>query len=103
MQNDFNVQIKFPSKDQEENVNIITISGRKEKIDEARAAIIALIPVTQEYPLDAMFHSDLIGQKGAGLQELTSKYNINIKVPQKPAEGEEPTSKFQNLGWISPH
>ena len=40
-----------------------------------------------------MFHSDLIGQKGAGLQELTSKYNINIKVPQKPAEGEEPTSK----------
>jgi len=98
LQNDFNVQIKFPSKDQEENVNIITISGRKEKIDEARAAIIALIPVTQEYPLDAMFHSDLIGQKGAGLQELTSQYNINIKVPQKPAEGEEPTNSITLIG-----
>ena len=95
LQNDFNVSIKFPAKDStEDRVNIITITGRKEKIDEAREAIIALIPVTHEYPLDSIFHSDLIGQKGAGLQELTKEYNITIKVPQKAAEGEEPKSKY---------
>ena len=89
------MSIKFPAKDStEDRVNIITITGRKEKIDEAREAIIALIPVTHEYPLDSIFHSDLIGQKGAGLQELTKEYNITIKVPQKAAEGEEPKSKF---------
>ena len=88
------MQIKFPSKDQAEDVNLIMVSGRKEKIDLARAAIVALIPVTQEYPLEAIYHADLIGKSGAGLQELTKEFNINIKVPQRPAEGEEPTSKF---------
>ena len=101
LQNDFNVSIKFPAKDSEgEAVNVITITGRKEKIDEAREAIVALIPVTHEYPLDAIFHSDLIGQKGAGLQELTKEYNITIKVPQKAAEGEEATSKFFLWKWL---
>jgi predicted PilT family ATPase len=102
LQNEFNVSIKFPSKGEEstDEMNLIQISGRKEKIDLARAAIIALIPITREYPLEAIFHADLIGKSGAGLQELTKEFNINIKVPQKPTEGEEPTNSITLIGKV---
>merc|ERR1719225_2394412 len=63
----FNVQIKFPGREpSEEENNTIHISGRAEKVAEAKDAILALVPVTVEYELDATYHRDLIGEKGNG-------------------------------------
>jgi len=98
LQNDFNVQIKFPSKDQEENINTIYITGRAERIAEARVAITALIPISKVYELDALYHPTLIGQGGSGLQEITKEYNITIDVPGRPEEGAEPQNHITLMG-----
>ena len=46
IQSDFNVNIKFPGRDEPDDCNTITVSGQKDDVDGAKAAIIALIPVT---------------------------------------------------------
>ena len=88
------MQIKFPGREpSEEENNTIHISGRAEKVAEAKDAILALVPVTVEYELDATYHRDLIGEKGNGLKEITTDFPIRITVPKKE-EGEEPSSEF---------
>ncbi|CAG5097692.1 Oidioi.mRNA.OKI2018_I69.XSR.g15189.t1.cds [Oikopleura dioica] len=89
IQSDFNVNIKFPGRDEPDDCNTITVSGREEKVEAAKAAIIALIPVTFEYELAADYHRDLIGQGGSGLKAIQSEFpSIRITVPKR-ADGEE--------------
>ena len=95
IQANFNVQIKFPGREptDEEN-NTIFISGRAEKVAEAKEAILALVPVTVEYELNASYHRDLIGEKGNGLKEITTEFPIRITVPKKE-EGQEPSGQLK--------
>lgn len=89
IQSDFNVNIKFPGRDEVEDSDTITVSGREEKVEAAKAAIIALIPVTVEYDLPADYHRDLIGQGGSGLKAIQEDFpSIRINVPKR-ADGEE--------------
>ena len=89
IQSDFNVNIKFPGRDEPDDCNTITVSGREEKVEAAKAAIIALIPVTFEYELAADYHRDLIGQGGSGLKAIQSEFpSIRITVPKR-ADAEE--------------
>uniref|UniRef100_A0A8C9SZF8 Vigilin n=1 Tax=Scleropages formosus TaxID=113540 RepID=A0A8C9SZF8_SCLFO len=100
---DCEVQIKFPERDESagsscrrlnSRVNtgkaefvprkndIITISGRSEKCEMARAALLALVPVTVDVEVPYDLHRYIIGQKGSGIRKMMEGYEVNIWVPQ---------------------
>ncbi|XP_022667646.1 vigilin-like isoform X2 [Varroa destructor] len=103
---EFGVHIKFPEKQQtpvsasgeegskelpdgdisadvsEAVRNTIVITGSPDKCRAAKAALEALVPVTEEVSVDAKLHRFIIGQKGKDVRELMDKYEVNIKVPQ---------------------
>ncbi|XP_039602941.1 vigilin [Polypterus senegalus] len=100
---DYDVQIKFPEREEcsgmdlhlQENgdvspevelvpnkCDIITISGRKEKCEAARIALLALVPVTLDVDVPYDLHRYIIGQKGIGIRKMMEDYEVNISVPQ---------------------
>uniref|UniRef100_A0A672GJ61 Vigilin n=1 Tax=Salarias fasciatus TaxID=181472 RepID=A0A672GJ61_SALFA len=98
------VQIKFPERDDgaagqeaapHENgdvspdaefvprkCDIIVISGRVEKCEVARTALLALVPVTEDVEASYELHRYIIGQKGSGIRKMMEEYEVNIWVPQ---------------------
>uniref|UniRef100_A0A8C2NHY5 Vigilin n=1 Tax=Capra hircus TaxID=9925 RepID=A0A8C2NHY5_CAPHI len=95
---DYNVQIKFP--DREENpggswlgegkeaepgsprrCDIILISGRKEKCEAAKEALEALVPVTIEVEVPFDLHRYIIGQKGSGIRKMMDEFEVNRALP----------------------
>ncbi|XP_055610576.1 vigilin isoform X2 [Uranotaenia lowii] len=95
---DFDVNIKFPDRDAQEAIaegyqngdvnggdpimttDIIRISGRKEKCEAAKAALLALVPVTEEINVPFDLHRSLIGQKGRDVKELMNTYDVHIEL-----------------------
>ncbi|XP_058464873.1 vigilin isoform X1 [Malaya genurostris] len=95
---EFDVTIKFPDREvpeafveeqQNGDVNggepvrssdIIRISGRKDKCEKAREALLALIPVTEEINVPFDLHRSLIGQKGRDVRELMNTYDVHIEL-----------------------
>ncbi|XP_070785683.1 vigilin isoform X3 [Enoplosus armatus] len=94
------VQIKFPERDDsaaglkhntQENpeaefvprkCDIITIAGRAEKCEQAKAALLALVPITEDFEVSYELHRYIIGQKGSGIRKMMEEYEVNIWVPQ---------------------
>ncbi|XP_039997091.1 vigilin [Xiphias gladius] len=98
------VQIKFPERDDsaagqeappQENgevspeadfvprkCDIITIAGRAEKCELAKAALLALVPITDDVEVSYELHRYIIGQKGSGIRKMMEEYEVNIWVPQ---------------------
>ncbi|KAM9717681.1 vigilin isoform 1-T2 [Menidia menidia] len=98
------VQIKFPERDDsaagqeaapQENgdvspeaefvprkCDIIAISGRAEKCEQAKAALLALVPITEDVEVSYELHRYIIGQKGSGIRKMMEEYEVNIWVPQ---------------------
>uniref|UniRef100_A0ACB8EWQ4 Uncharacterized protein n=1 Tax=Sphaerodactylus townsendi TaxID=933632 RepID=A0ACB8EWQ4_9SAUR len=97
------VQIKFPERDDnagseaqsQENgsvspeldsaprkCDIILISGRKEKCESARSALLVLVPITVDVDVPFDLHRYIIGQKGAGIRKMMEEYEVSISVPQ---------------------
>ncbi|XP_034020632.1 vigilin isoform X2 [Thalassophryne amazonica] len=98
------VQIKFPERDDnaagqelplQENgdispeaefvphkCDIINISGRAEKCELAKAALLALVPITEDVEVSYELHRYIIGQKGSGIRKMMEEYEVNIWVPQ---------------------
>ncbi|KAG7257788.1 hypothetical protein CRUP_013486 [Coryphaenoides rupestris] len=62
--------------------DIITISGRAEKCELAKAALLALVPVTEDVEVSYELHRYIIGQKGSGIRKMMEEYEVNIWVPQ---------------------
>ncbi|XP_063756714.1 vigilin isoform X1 [Eleginops maclovinus] len=62
--------------------DIITIAGREEKCDLARAALLALVPITEDVEVSYELHRYIIGQKGSGIRKMMEEYEVNIWVPQ---------------------
>jgi len=101
-----NVQIKFPDRrrtdeegvpvveevplvEGEENKNdIITIIGNRERAEEAKAALLALVPVSHTIEIPFENHRYIIGQKGAGIRKMMEEFDVNIAVP--PPDKEDP-------------
>jgi len=97
------IQIKFPdrrrnddeassptSEDGMENTSdIIMISGKKELAEEARDALLALVPISEEFNIPFENHRYIIGQKGAGIRKMMDEFDVNIAVP--PADNKEDT------------
>nr|XP_014346494.1 PREDICTED: vigilin isoform X1 [Latimeria chalumnae]XP_014346495.1 PREDICTED: vigilin isoform X1 [Latimeria chalumnae] len=104
---DFNVQIKFPDREEApaagtepiqetgeangevkevdptipKKCDIIIISGRKEKCEAAKEALEALVPVTIEVEVPFDLHRYIIGQKGSGIRKMMDEFEVNIQVP----------------------
>ncbi|XP_069374957.1 vigilin [Paralichthys olivaceus] len=100
------VQIKFPERDDSAAVSgqepppqengevspeaefvprkcdIIIISGRAEKCELAKAALLALVPITEDVEVSYELHRYIIGQKGSGIRKMMEEYEVNIWVPQ---------------------
>uniref|UniRef100_A0AAQ5XIF4 Vigilin n=1 Tax=Amphiprion ocellaris TaxID=80972 RepID=A0AAQ5XIF4_AMPOC len=62
--------------------DIITISGRAEKCEQAKAALLALVPITEDVEVSYELHRYIIGQKGSGIRKMMEEYEVNIWVPQ---------------------
>ena len=65
--------------------DVITITGQPGPCESARQAIQALIPISEEVPVELVFHRLLIGTKGEGVRKLSDENNVRIKIP-KPEE-----------------
>uniref|UniRef100_A0A8C2ZPY2 High density lipoprotein-binding protein n=1 Tax=Cyclopterus lumpus TaxID=8103 RepID=A0A8C2ZPY2_CYCLU len=91
------VQIKFPERDDSlaesrkirkyaefvaPKCDIITIAGRAEKCEPAKAALLALVPITEDVEVSYELHRYIIGQKGSGIRKMMEEYEVNIWVPQ---------------------
>nr|CAD7426159.1 unnamed protein product [Timema monikensis] len=104
---EFDVHIKFPDRDaQEEYYNhqsadgelekqvngeveqevvepvrvcdVIRITGKKEKCEAAKQALLDLVPITMEVEVPFDFHRSIIGQKGRDVRELMDRYDVHI-------------------------
>jgi len=61
--------------------DVIHITGRLEKCEAAKAALMALVPVIAQVPVPYDLHRFIIGQKGKDVREMMTTYDVNIKVP----------------------
>lgn len=86
-----NVVIKLPDRRLAEEYNasgvclgdIITISGRPENCEKAKAALLGLVPVTREIVVSREFHSALIGRGGKDIRNLQQLYNVGVQIPNE--------------------
>ncbi|KAJ8338206.1 hypothetical protein SKAU_G00371720 [Synaphobranchus kaupii] len=106
---DHEVQIKFPEREESTGVepspqengdaspevefvprkcDLITISGRAEKCELARVALLALVPVTVDVEVSYDLHRYIIGQKGSGIRKMMEGYEVNIWVPQQEQQSD---------------
>lgn len=100
------VQIKFPDRrappvpaengiaelegegDEPNPGDVIKISGRPEKCEKAKAALLACVPVTIEVPVAFELHRFIIGQKGKGVRDLMDQFDVNISIPPAHEESD---------------
>jgi polyribonucleotide nucleotidyltransferase len=98
---DYDVQIKFPDRnapsgsvtngDINETTNgdaiasdVIRITGKREKCEQAKQALLDLVPITEEIEVPFDLHRSIIGQKGQGVRELMQNYDVHIELsPQE--------------------
>jgi polyribonucleotide nucleotidyltransferase len=89
---DYDVQIKFPDRNStatETNGDIngdshpsdvIRISGKREKCEQAKQALLDLVPITEEIAVPFDLHRSIIGQKGRDVRELMNNYDVHIEL-----------------------
>uniref|UniRef100_UPI00398E5B1B vigilin-like isoform X1 n=1 Tax=Pristiophorus japonicus TaxID=55135 RepID=UPI00398E5B1B len=116
---DYDVQIKFPERDENQGLelhpqengdvnsdpreaepaprkcDVIVISGRKEKCEGAREALLALVPLAVDVEVPFDLHRYIIGQKGSGIRKMMEEYEVNIAVP--PPEQQSDVIKITGL------
>uniref|UniRef100_A0A8C4EVT2 Vigilin n=1 Tax=Dicentrarchus labrax TaxID=13489 RepID=A0A8C4EVT2_DICLA len=56
--------------------DIITIAGRAEKCELAKAALLALVPITEDVEVSYELHRYIIGQKGSGIRKMMEEYEV---------------------------
>lgn len=91
---DFDVQIKFPDRNSGEyeetngDINgdttrpsdIIRISGKREKCEQAKQALLDLVPITEEINVPFDLHRSIIGQKGRDVRDLMNRFDVHIEL-----------------------
>ncbi|XP_058054967.1 vigilin [Anopheles bellator] len=60
--------------------DLIRISGNKERCEQAKEALLALVPETEEINVPFDLHRSLIGQKGRDVKELMNTYDVHIEM-----------------------
>jgi polyribonucleotide nucleotidyltransferase len=91
---DFGVQIKFPDRNTSSNDtngdidssseqhpgDVIRITGKREKCEDARQALLDLVPITESIDVPFDLHRSIIGQKGTGVRELMNNFDVHIEL-----------------------
>lgn len=63
--------------------DIIVISGLREDCENAKEALLALVPTTENFEFPQKFHRHLLENKAEVLRDLSNQFNIQINVPKK--------------------
>uniref|UniRef100_A0A915K9J6 K Homology domain-containing protein n=1 Tax=Romanomermis culicivorax TaxID=13658 RepID=A0A915K9J6_ROMCU len=71
--------------------DIISITGRPEKCEEAKELLIAEIPVSETVNVPFDFHRILIGRNGAEIRKLMDRHHVFIRIPQQEEHSDEIT------------
>lgn len=99
-----NIQIKFPERKkaeegsegtpieeavdgEEDKADTIIISGHRDRCEEAKNALLALVPISEPVEIPFENHRYIIGQKGAGIRKMMDEFDVNIAVP--PPENQD--------------
>ncbi|KAJ3649324.1 hypothetical protein Zmor_021075 [Zophobas morio] len=93
---DFDVQIKFPDRDNTDeypihgqlngdinggpvrHCDVIRITGKEENCLKAKQALLDLVPITINVDVPFDLHRSIIGQKGRDVKELMDRYDVHI-------------------------
>nr|XP_002734359.2 PREDICTED: vigilin-like [Saccoglossus kowalevskii] len=67
--------------DKPKKCDTIIITGKQDNCDRAKAALLALVPVTEEVTVPFEFHRFIIGVKGAGVRRMMDDHDVNIAIP----------------------
>lgn len=75
LQSKFNVSIRFPNyrEEEAEGADVVTISGRDTKVEEAKEALLALVPISKVIQLPVDMHRSIIGRGGEAV-------SLNLKI-----------------------
>jgi polyribonucleotide nucleotidyltransferase len=96
---DYDVQIKFPDRANQSDFNqspaenngdvngdvvkasdVIRITGKLENCENAKKALLELVPITLEMDVPFDLHRSIIGQKGADVRKLMNQYDVHIEL-----------------------
>jgi len=59
----------------------IIITGKPENCENARKALLDLVPIQQEVQIPFEFHKFIIGQRGKDVRKLMQDHDVNISIP----------------------
>ena len=59
----------------------VTITGLDNGCESAKAALLDLIPVSEEITIASEHHSSLIGKKGAEIRKIMEQYDVHVSFP----------------------
>uniref|UniRef100_A0A8R1DZS3 K Homology domain-containing protein n=1 Tax=Caenorhabditis japonica TaxID=281687 RepID=A0A8R1DZS3_CAEJA len=84
LQSKFNVSIRFPNNREEgaEGSDQVSVSGRDTKVEEAKEALLALVPISKVIQLPIDMHRSIIGRGGETVRKLMQDYDVNISIPK---------------------
>jgi len=68
--------------------DIITISGKKEKCEAAKNALLNLVPITEDTNVPFKFHRFIIGARGKDVRKMMEDYDVSISVPPPDQESD---------------
>lgn len=113
---EFDVQIKFPDRDATDPVegmfnggtngssdetdgnpnieepvrycDIIRITGRIEKCNAAKQALLDLIPISEEINVPYDLHRTIIGPKGSNVRQFMSTYDVHVELPPNDSKSD---------------
>lgn len=107
---DFDVQIKFPDRDNLEEYpnyeqingdintepvrqcDVIRITGKERNCEQAKQALLDLVPITINVDVPFDLHGSIIGQKGRDVKDLMDRYDVHIVL--SPPDVEEDIIKI---------
>lgn len=69
--------------------DIVLVSGRPEKCEEAKELLLAEIPINETINVPFDYHRNLIGKQGAEIRKLMERFNVSIRIPPPEEKSDE--------------
>ncbi len=63
--------------------DIIIISGLREDCERAKEALLALVPISENYDFPQKFHKFLLENKAEILKDFSNQFNVQVNVPKR--------------------
>ncbi|XP_039479948.1 vigilin [Drosophila santomea] len=72
---------KEPEQEPIRQCDVIRITGRIEKCEAAKQALLDLIPIEEELTVPFDLHRTIIGPRGANVRQFMSKHDVHVELP----------------------